>query len=118
MKYIHISAGAALGLGILLSAGISPAVAQSADDVKVLAGTCANCHGTDGRSPGPIASIAGRPESALRAQLQAFKAETPPPGTTIMNRLAKGYTDEQIDALAKHFSQIKAQAPAAAKGKQ
>jgi cytochrome subunit of sulfide dehydrogenase len=60
----------------------------------------------------------GRPESALRAQLQAFKAETPPPGTTIMNRLAKGYTDEQIAALAKHFSQIKAQAPAAAKGKQ
>src|SRR5690606_12161287 len=113
MQYFRKSIGAGLGLGLLLAAGTLPAMAQSADDIKVLAGTCSNCHGTDGRSPGPIASIAGRPESALRTQLQAFKAETPPPGTTIMNRLAKGYTDEQIAALAKHFSQIKAQAPAA-----
>ncbi len=36
--------------------------------------------------------------------MKAFKSETPPPGTTIMNRLAKGYTDEQIDAVADHFS--------------
>ena len=117
MQYVRNFMWAGLGLGLLLTAGALPAAAQSAADVSVLAGSCANCHGTDGRSPGPIASIAGKPESVLRDQLKAFKAETPPPGTTIMNRLAKGYTDEQIDALAKYFSQVKAQAPAAAKGK-
>ena len=109
--------GAAFGLAVLLIAGSMPVQAQSADDVTVLAGSCANCHGTDGRSPGIVPPIAGRPENVLRTQLKAFKAETPPPGTTIMNRLAKGYSDEQIDALAKYFSQVKAEAPAVTKGK-
>jgi cytochrome c553 len=94
-----------------------PAVAESSPDVAVLAGSCANCHGTDGRSPGPIAAIAGRPEAALAAQLKAFKAETPPPGTTIMNRIAKGYSDTQLEALAKYYAAIKPATPAAAKGK-
>lgn len=116
MPKLHKPIGAAFGFSILLLAVAMPAAAQSTEDVSVIAGACANCHGTDGRSPGPMASIAGRPEAALRAQLKAFKAETPPPGTTIMNRLAKGYTDEQLDALAKYFSQISAQTPAAAKG--
>mgnify|MGYP001765275666 CR=1 FL=1 len=79
----------------------------------MLAGPCANCHGTDGRSPGPIVPIAGRPEAILLGQLKAFKSETPPPATTIMNRIAKGYSDEQLSALAKYFAAIK---PAAAKG--
>lgn len=100
-----------IGFGALLSAlagpGLAPAMAeQSVFDVTVLAAACANCHGTDGRSPGSIPSIAGRPETILNTQLQAFKSETPPPGTTVMDRLTKGLSDEQIDALARHFSQI------------
>lgn len=88
----------------------SQAKAQSTFDISVVAGACANCHGTDGRSPGGTPSIAGRPESILAAQLKAFKSDAPPAGTTIMNRLVKGYSDEQINALARHFSQIPAQA--------
>jgi sulfide dehydrogenase cytochrome subunit len=115
MQYLRHSVGAAFGLGLFLVAGALPVSAQSID-AAVLAGACANCHGTDGRSPGVIPSIAGRPEAVLKAQLRAFKAETPPPGTTIMNRLLKGHTDEQIDALAKYYAQLKP-APAATKGK-
>jgi sulfide dehydrogenase cytochrome subunit len=90
-----------------------PAAAQSPADIVVLAGSCANCHGTDGRSPGPIVSIAGRPEALLLGQLKAFKSDAPPAGTTVMSRLAKGYTDEQLAALARHFARISASAPAA-----
>ena len=115
MQFHRRSIGAGIGLGLLLAAAM-PAQAQSPDDIAVLAGPCANCHGTDGRSPGGMPSIAGRPVNVLSAQLKAFKAETPPPGTTIMNRLVKGYSDAQLDALAQHFAQVKA-APAAAKGK-
>jgi sulfide dehydrogenase cytochrome subunit len=115
MQYFRYSTAAAFGLGLFIVAGALPAAAQTVD-AAVLAGPCANCHGTDGRSPGIMPSIAGRPEAVLKAQLKAFKAETPPPGTTIMNRLTKGYTDEQIDALAKYYAQLKP-APAAAKGK-
>lgn len=80
--------------------------AQSTFDVTVLAGACANCHGTDGRSPGGIPSLAGRPADVLKMQMLAYKSDTPPAGTTIMNRLAKGYSDAEIDALAQHFSKI------------
>lgn len=110
------SIAAVLGLcaGLITA---QPAAAQQQANITVLAGTCANCHGPDGRSPGPIASIAGRPESVLLGQLTAFRSEAPPPDTTIMNRIAKGYTDEQIAALAKYFSQINASAPAAKRKK-
>jgi sulfide dehydrogenase cytochrome subunit len=106
------SVAMALGLGAILITA-QPTAAQSAADIVVLAGPCANCHGPDGRSGGQIVSIAGRPEAVLLAQLKAFRSDTPPPGTTIMNRLAKGYTDEQLSALAAHFSKISATAPAA-----
>lgn len=94
-----------------LAAGtlVAPAAAQSTFDVTVLAASCANCHGPGGRSPGSIPSIGGRPESILLDQLRAFSSDTPPAGTTIMNRLAKGYTDEELAALARHFSQITSQ---------
>jgi len=111
------AARAGVMLSILLAgtATLPAAAAQSTFDVTVLAGACANCHGTDGRSPGAIPSLAGRPESILLGHLQAFRSETPPVGTTIMDRLTKGFSDEQIEALARHFSQIKAQSGQGAK---
>lgn len=98
--------GAAIGLGTLAVVASAPAAALTDEEVSVLAGPCANCHGPDGRSPGPIASIAGRPEAVLRAQLRDFKAGKVP-NTTVMTRLSTGYTDEQLDALARYFSNLK-----------
>jgi sulfide dehydrogenase cytochrome subunit len=105
MKVISKFLGPIAG-AVLLTAG-GAAQAQSALDASVLAAPCANCHGTDGKSNGKIPTLAGRPAATIAAMLKAYKGETPPPGTTIMNRLAKGYTDEQIEALAKFFSEKK-----------
>jgi cytochrome c553 len=41
----------------------------------------------------------------------AFQSEQSPAGTTIMNRLAKGYSEAEVDALAIYFSQISPEAP-------
>ncbi len=87
-------------------ASASTAAEATTFDVTVLAAACANCHGTDGRSPGSIPTIAGRPESILARQLNAFKSDDPPAGTTVMNRLTRGLSDAQIAALAAHFSNI------------
>lgn len=87
----------------VIGLGISGA-AKAESDVSVLAGTCFNCHGTEGRSPGAIPTIAGQPYAVLLAQLQAFKAGEAP-GATVMTRLARGYSDEQIEALARYFSE-------------
>lgn len=105
-----LAALALAGTAGSVSAAAEPAKSeerQTTFDVSVLAATCFNCHGTDGRSPGAIPPLAGRPEGALRSQLRAFKAETPPVGTTVMDRHAKGYSDEEIDALAAYFSKLR-----------
>ena len=98
----------ALLAALLAGPALMPAAAAEPTtfDVTVLAAACASCHGTDGRSPGSIPTIAGRPEAILHEQLKAFKSDTPPAGTTVMNRLAKGLSDQQLLALAQHFSQI------------
>lgn len=99
-------------VGLTGGASVAHSAEPSTFDVTVVAATCANCHGTDGRSPGSIPTIAGRPESILAGQLQAFRSNNPPVGTTVMNRLAKGLSDDQIAALAAHFSRIPKTEPA------
>lgn len=94
--------------GITLAFATMPVAFAQGRDVSSLAGACFNCHGTDGRSPGSIVSIAGRPELELATKLKAFKSEPPPAGTTIMNRIARGYSDADLEALAAYFSGIKA----------
>jgi cytochrome c553 len=67
-----------------------------------LAANCANCHGTSGRATGAMPALAGQPKSYLVEQMKAFK-EGQRSGT-IMHQLAKGYTDEQIEAMAAYLS--------------
>jgi sulfide dehydrogenase cytochrome subunit len=86
----------------------SAARAQGVLDVSLLAGTCLNCHVSDPKLATSIPVIAGKPESILKAQLLVYKSGPAPTGTTIMNRLAKGYTDDEISALAAYFSKLDA----------
>jgi cytochrome c553 len=84
------------------------ALAQSAPEVRAgqtVAGTCANCHGTQGNARGAMPSIAGRERSYLVEQMKAFRDGKR--AGTIMPQLAKGYTDEQVELVAAHFSRQK-----------
>lgn len=85
------------------AAPATPVASLRAQDVAVLAASCANCHGPDGRSTGSIPQLRGLPEAHLLQRLQAFKAGTAK-DATVMTRLAKGYDDEQLKALAAWFS--------------
>jgi sulfide dehydrogenase cytochrome subunit len=88
---------------VLLPAGAS---AQSAGPSgEALARTCFICHGPDGRSAGPIPPLAGLPSEHIAKQMSAFKADKLP--ATIMNRIAKGYSDEQIARIADFFAAVK-----------
>ncbi|MCC5859700.1 MAG: cytochrome C [Ectothiorhodospiraceae bacterium] len=97
--------------GLLLLAGLVFSSAQaeeiSYDHAAMLAGSCFNCHGTDGRyGEDSIPSIAGNSREVLLAQLQAFKRDETP-DTTVMNRIAKGYSEAELKALADYFSSIR-----------
>ena len=94
---------ATLASGFALSA-----LAQGADPNlgRNLAAACANCHGTNGVSAQGMPNLAGLQRTYLVQQMQDFKTGKRP--ATIMHQLAKGYTDEHIDALAAYFSAQKA----------
>ena len=107
-KSLLTSARPVLWLALALAAPLpslaTPAATSlRAQAVAVLAASCANCHGPDGRSTGGMPQLRGLPESYLLERLQAFKAGTAK-DATVMTRLAKGYDDEQLKALAQWFS--------------
>jgi len=84
------------------------ALAQGTDPKlgRNLAAACANCHGTNGVSRQGMPNLAGQQRAYLVQQMQDFKTGKRP--ATIMHQLAKGYSDEQIEALAAYFSAQKA----------
>ena len=47
-------------------------------------------------------SIAGQPKTYIVEQMKAFRDGKR--SATIMHQLAKGYTDQQIELIADHFS--------------
>lgn len=99
-----LAAGAAC---LLLAASVQASSEIDAESlhIQVLAGACANCHGTDGRLGGTIPAIAGRPAGVLESQLLSFKRGEQP-NTTVMTRHASGYTDNELAALAAYFSSL------------
>ena len=82
------------------------AVAQTPDTLKVrgLAATCSGCHGTDGRAVAgsSVPSLAGLPADHLLQQLRAFRDGSRP--ATVMQQIAKGYSDSQLQQLATFFA--------------
>lgn len=84
----------------------APTAAQSAQmlNLRSLAATCANCHGTNGKAQdgSAVVSLAGMPKDYIVAQMKAFKDGTRP--ATIMHQLAKGYSDAQIEQIAGYFA--------------
>lgn len=86
--------------GLAVLAG-SPARAQDST-ARGLAATCTGCHGTNGVSAGGIPSIAGVEQARIVALMQEFRDGKRP--STVMQQHAKGYTDEQIVAIAAWFA--------------
>lgn len=88
------------GTALLLGAAPLSAAGPSA---SMLADTCAGCHGVDGSSVGPASpSIAGMSAEYFTETMEAFKSGERP--STIMQRIAKGYTEEEIELMAGFFA--------------
>ena len=80
----------------------------NADEVSkaaMLSITCAGCHGFDGKSQGTIPSIAGKPADYLLNAMKEFREDKRP--STVMNRHAKGYSDEELKLIADYFASKK-----------
>jgi len=84
---------------------VGAAMAQEGPTGQAMVQTCYVCHGPEGRSAeGLPALMRGQKEFVVRQMLE-FKADRRP--ATIMNRVAKGYSDEQIAAIADYLASLK-----------
>ena len=95
--------GWALATGILAMSAIAQAAPPSP---AMLSHACAGCHGTNGGSAGlTMPSLASQSKTAIVDSMKKFKSGERP--STVMGRLAKGYTDAEFEAMAEFFSKQK-----------
>lgn len=95
--HLILTASALLALSGLAQAQVDPL------HVRSWAASCAACHGTDGRAQPGMISLAGVPKEVTVQKMLDYKAGRVP-SATLMHQLAKGYSDEQISAIAGYFA--------------
>ena len=85
---------------LLMSA---PPVFAQATDMPLLIGGCQGCHGVSGQGGHGIPSIkANHSRDEFIALMRSFSANERP--ATIMGRISRGYSPEQIALLAAHYA--------------
>lgn len=95
-----------LGKCILLAAALAFSSMAGADPGSMVSNTCAGCHGLKGASAGEtMPMIAGLPRDFIFTAMKEFREGTR--GSTIMGRIAKGYNETQLAAMADFFSKQK-----------
>jgi sulfide dehydrogenase cytochrome subunit len=62
------------------------------------AASCTGCHAADPKIETRVPRIAGRPAAEIVAAMEAFRSGQKP--ATVMDRIAKGFTDAEIHAIA------------------
>lgn len=84
--------------GVLLSAAVS----ADGPSAAMLAGACAACHGPAGSSVGVTPSIAGAKSEYFVETMKAFQSGARK--ATVMDRIAKGYTEAELKAMGDYFA--------------
>src|SRR3954451_1522363 len=90
---------AALALALSMTGGTQAA------EAPLGAASCSGCHAANPRVDTPVPPLAGRPAPDIASQMLAFKAGQRP--GTIMDRIAKGFSDDEIRAIAAWYEQQK-----------
>ncbi len=73
-----------------------------AADLQVLASSCSGCHSSSDNLNTGIPRIRGLPEAVIVEAMRAFRTGQRP--ATVMGRIAKGFTEDEIKELAAYFS--------------
>ncbi|MGB0126379.1 MAG: c-type cytochrome [Rhodocyclaceae bacterium] len=79
-----------------------PVGAAGPDATTMLVNTCVACHGPGGSSQGPATPhIAGLAPDTFIDAMKAYRDGSRP--ATVMDRIAKGYTENEIELMADYF---------------
>jgi cytochrome subunit of sulfide dehydrogenase len=84
--------------GLLLYAGTAPVLAVEAPPG---AASCTGCHAAGANVDTPVPRLAGQDATAMVAAMRAFRSGQR--AATVMERIAKGFSDDEIEAIAAWF---------------
>jgi cytochrome c553 len=88
------------GASLLVWTGMAHAA-----DAPPGASSCSGCHAASSNVQTPVPPLNGRPADGIVAQLTAFKSGQRK--GTIMDRIAKGFSEEEIRAIATWYESQK-----------
>lgn len=92
-------------LSLIVISSLSFGVDYDKKVATMLSLSCISCHGTDGKSPGSVPTIAGIPKTNLYKALLDYKSGKR--YGTVMMKHAKGFSDYELEQIAYYFSKIK-----------
>jgi len=107
-RTLRTCAALLMSIGASIGARSQPLAPLDVDALRTmsLAASCAQCHGTNGHAPPGAAapSLAGMPAATFLARIDALRQGAPTPSSSAMRRIAAGYSDAQLHALAAYFA--------------
>jgi cytochrome subunit of sulfide dehydrogenase len=83
---------------MLVCAGMT---AASAAEAPPGAASCTGCHAEKPNVDTPVPRLAGQDATAMVTAMEAYRSGQRP--TTVMDRIAKGFSDDEIKAIAAWF---------------
>jgi len=87
---------AAIGLASIAAATVASAEPPAG------AAACSGCHPSAARGPSPVTRLAGRDRAEIIKAMQDFRSGAR--AGTVMDRIAKGFTDAEIQAIAAWYA--------------
>ena len=66
------------------------------------AAACSGCHPTSARVTSPVPRLAGLDQARIVKAMEDFRSGNRP--ATVMDRIAKGFTDAEIQAIAAWYA--------------
>ncbi len=97
-----MTCGLSKGVALVVLLAVTPALAAEAPPAG--ATSCSGCHAT-GDKPGIVPSITGRAADEIVGAMAEFREGKRP--ATVMDRIAKGFSDDEMRAIAKWLAGMK-----------
>lgn len=88
----------AAGIAASMMFLIGPNATAEVSEGRLATESCFSCHNSGGSN---TPTLVGYPPEMIVSQMKAFRDGSRP--ATLMNRLASGYTDEQIEAMGRYW---------------
>ncbi len=88
---------------LILTIALAGAAHAAAPEAPPGASACSGCHAASANVETPVPRLVGKNPSEIVAAMQAFRNGQRP--ATIMDRIAKGFSDAEIEAIANWYAE-------------